>query len=808
MRYNDESCALEMTATELCTCALRHGDLGKPPATDVPIDDDGQLYYRLQSEAGAYYNPNTELVNTTEHDGIYYTVQTCADGIIRHPDGNIVDKIKCVKARGAYLPPDEFTVAMLKCSAYFFCVKEQLPFVKARVTYYNVETKKLKYFNYRFAFVELMSFYNGLLGRVSYRGRLAFLRAVEDLPSMENAVFPYTELRDGQEWMIRDCYSAIKRGKRLFVEAPTGTGKTIATLFPAIKAAGKGICDKIFYLTPKTATGREAFSAAGKLHSCGAHHRTVMITAKEQICPCKNRAAASAINVCSPECCEYERGYYDRVDGALRDMLDNYRGYTRSLISEVAQKHRVCPYELSLDLSELCDVIICDYNYVFDPSVYFRRYFGNGSVTGKYVFLIDEVHNLPDRAREMYSAEIKCSDFENAVVHLTGEENVTAEAEKLITPVICAIRSVKKLCRDTLTRDENGEDRGFFMSSAPVEKIMTALSTFQKKCELWLRKNEKDPICELLLPLWMKVRKFLTVSEFFDANFRFCSEISSGDITVKIYCLNPSDVLDSLLCRANASVMFSATLTPTDYFCDILGGGKNAEKLVLPSPFCPDNLCIAVADYVNTRFEDRENNAKRFATVIAATVTSKPGNYIAYFPSYQCLEQTYKAFCAKYPKVETIVQKKYMSASQREDFLSAFKNDTGRLRIGFCVLGGAFSEGVDLPGSRLIGSVIFGVGLPGLSNERNIMSEYYDARNEERTGYDYSYTFPGMNNVLQAAGRVIRTHGDSGVVVLADDRYATPKYRMLFPKHWQGIKYAGNASSLAEIIRIFWENQM
>ena len=804
MRYNRESCTIEISARELCILALKKGDLDAPEQKKEKALDDGQLYYRLQAEAGAYYNANMELCNTVERGGIYYTVETHADGVIRKSDGAVVDKLRAVSAKAYLTAPDELSLALLKCSAYFLCIKEDLPFVKGRITY-CAEGKKFKYFYYNFARMELWSFYCSLLDKIEWRAKLAVLRETEELPSAENAVFPYGELREGQELMIREAYSAIKKGKRLFVEAPTGTGKTISALFPALRALGRRECDKIFYLTPKTATRREAFLAAGKLHSAGVLTRSVIISAKEQVCPCRERGISNR-NACSSLYCEYARGYYDRADAALREMIENYRGYSRGLIAEMAQKYRVCPYELSLDLSELCDVVICDYNYAFDPSVYFRRYFGNEREPMKYAFLVDEAHNLTDRAREMYSAELRCSQFEQAAA-LLASDAAAGELEKLLEPIIKAISSVKKLCRDELVKDENGFDRGFYISRTPIEKIISSLETFKKKCDLWLYKNENSPIYELLAPLSSAVRRFLTVSEYFDDNFRFYAEIADGDVMIRIYCLDPSDLLDSLFCRANASVLFSATLTPPDYFRDVLGGGKHAQTLTLPSVFAPENLCVAVADYVNTRFDTREDNAKRFATVIAAAVNSKAGNYIAYFPSYQCLEQTHAAFSKKYPKVETVVQKKFMSAHQRDEFLAAFKNDEGHLRIGFCVLGGVFSEGVDLPGSRLIGSVIFGVGLPGISNERNIIREYFDTRSDDGTGYDYAYTYPGMNDVLQAAGRVIRTQDDCGIVVLADDRYATPKYRALFPAHWKGVQYAGNASSLAEIIRRFWENR-
>lgn len=807
VRYNSDSCAVELTARRLCELALSRGNLDDLPLGYSELRaDDKELFFRIQSEAGAYYNPRMPLCNTASVGDIYVTVSAEADGIIRDGTGAIVDKIKCVRGKNFYAPVDDLTLAMLKCSAYFFCVKESLGQVRGRVSYYNVDTKKFKYFKYRFSIEELKSFYYGLLEKIRFRASLLVKRATEELPQTEQAVFPYGELREGQEWMIRDCYSAIKRGKRIFVEAPTGIGKTVSALFSAARALGRGYCDKIFYLTPKTATRREAYRAAAKLCEGGAKLRTVIITAKEQICPCGMRMTENGENPCSSKNCEYARGYYDRADRAIEEIIDGGKGYPRTLIAQTAAKYRVCPYELSLDLSELCDIVICDYNYAFDPAVYFRRYF-SGDTGEKYVFLIDEAHNLADRARDMYSAELKRSSFESILSRLDERMAGDGEIVRPLEAVIASFGCIKKLCRDDLVKDENGNYRGFYMSHSPIEALAKSLDSFRRKCDAFVKKEPKHPIIPILLPLLAEVRKYLLVCEYFDESFLCMAQLLDGDASVKIYCLDPSNIMNMLLSRASASVMFSATLTPTEYFRDVLGGGKNAETLTLPSPFCSDNLCVAVADYVNTRFDERDGNAACFATVIAASVTSRPGNYIAYFPSYQCLEQVHRAFTKKYPKVETVAQKRYMSARERDEFLSHFKEDVGHLRIGFCVLGGVFSEGVDLSGSRLIGSVIFGVGLPGLSNERNIIRDHFDAKSDDISGYDYAYTFPGMNNVLQAAGRVIRSEQDLGIVVLADDRYATPKYRALFPEHWKGVQYAGNASSLAEIIRRFWENR-
>ena len=796
MKYNKESCAVELTAKELCLLALRRGDIGGAILYDGEDDhDDPNLYYRLQSEAGAYYNPNVELCNTLFLDGLYFTVTAFADGVIRKNGTLIVDKIKCTSRAGDPRVPDAFTMAMLKCSAYFIAVRDGLSVVEGRVSYYNTKTQKLRYQRYTFLASELKEFYTSLVERIKFRAVATAERELDVLPSAQNAVFPYGELREGQERMIRESYSAMRRGKR--------TGKTISSLFPAIRALGSGYCDKIFYLTPKAQTRREAFLAASKLHETGCLTRTVIISAKEQMCVCPFKSMGVG-DCCNAERCEFARGYYDKVDGALKEMLENYRGYSRSLIMQMASKYRVCPYELSLDLSELCDVVICDYNYAFDPFVYFRRYFGAAAPKKKYVFLIDEAHDLADRARQTYSAEVHMRDFALA---LEQNADIGGELESSISSAIAAMRTIRRLCDDTVVKDESGNEYGFYISSEPSERIAKAFEGFSKKCGEWLHKNEAHPLYAHLSALNSSVGRYLKISGYFDRNFKFFAEISGSDAIARIYCVDPSDLMNSLLTRASSSVMFSATLTPTEYFCDVLGGGKGAERVALESPFSPENLCVAVADYVDARFETRDDNAKKFATVIAATVSAKAGNYIAYFPSYKCLEQTLRVFEKKYPQVETVVQKRNMNAEQRDEFLSAFKNDEGHLRIGFCVLGGAFAEGVDLPGSRLIGSIIFGVGLPGLSNERNIVKEHFDLKSDEGIGYDYAYTFPGMNNVLQAAGRVIRREEDVGVVVLADDRYATPKYRALFPSHWKGVQYAGNASSIAEIMRRFWEKQ-
>ena len=801
MKYNENNCSVELSVAELCSLALSSGDLG----SYRPLYDCGEpsadLLEKLQSEAAGYYDPNVVLTNTALVNGVHYAVSSRADGVIRGADGFLcLDTVKRVRGYEMKLPPRAEYIAYMKCMAHLLCSRDGCESLRCRLTYYNVDTGKLKYFDYRFFASELRSFYLELISRISWRAELKISRECDILPSAAGVTFPYAELREGQEIMIRRSYSAIKHGRRIFIEAPTGTGKTVSALYPAVRALGEGHIDRIFYLTAKASTRREAYLAAGKLFEGGAKLRTVVISAKEQVCPMRSAHALTGSELCDPSVCPYAKGYYDRVDGALRELISEHNGYPRSSICRVADKHCVCPYELSLDLSELCDIIICDYNYAFDPCVYFRRYFSEGGRGERYAFLIDEAHNLADRARDMYSSALRRSELMALRDALSPvSEELRGAADRLIL----GMNKLRSLCKGDITKDAEGNDMGFYMSHSPLGAFGKELEIFKGEYDAWSKKNRDHPAKGELDRRLSSLRRYMAVSEYFDKGFLCYVELFGGDITLKTYCLDPAPTMDVLLRRAKGTVLFSATLTPTEYFCDVLGGMRDAERVVLPSPFDPERLSVTVLDSLSARAEDRKKNYAKFATAIAATVSPKHGNYIAYFPSYECLEGVLEVFKKKYPMVETVVQSRGMGASEKERFLSAFKDDEGRLRVGFCVLGGAFSEGVDLPGSRLIGSIIFGVGIPALSNERNIIKEYFD--NTTGSGYDYAYTYPGMTQVLQAAGRVIRREGDRGVVVLVDVRYAEPKYRALFPEHWKGVQYTGNARSLAEIVRRFWE---
>ena len=809
MKYDVERAVITASVSELCAYALTGGDLDLRPGMSKRFSAEraalgAKVHRKLQAEAGALYDAEVMMSNTTVLHGISFEISGRADGILRTQPWT-VDEIKTVSGRAFSLPPAPMHDAQVKCYAYFLCRERGLERVTTRLTYYRVEDGKTKYLTAEHSAEALREFYLSLLSRIEARARLLIQHETVAIPSVASARFPYSSVRDGQDVMIRECYRDIKAGRRLFVEAPTGTGKTLSALYPAVRALGERHCDKIFYLTAKASTRREAFRAAAQLFEAGARLFTVILTAREQVC--RNEAAKKdpdgVSQHCNPLDCPYAKGFYDRVGGAIFDALSNRHGFSRTAILEYAEKHAICPYEFQLELSELCDVVICDYNYAFDPQVYLRRYFEPDSATeAKYVFLVDEAHNLADRAADMYSAKLCVSRVAEVWRELPESEE---SLRKALEKVTVTMHGLRRLCSDTLSRDGEGVERGYYLNRRPMESFHELISQTRGALDTWLRTHREDPLERTVHSLSSEFKHFEVVSECYDERFLTFVETENEERILRLICLDPSGVHSSRFSRAYASVLFSATLTPLDYFVDILGGGKDAVRISLPSPFERDRLCLVAVPTVSTRYEDRAASYKKISSLIAATVSARAGNYIAYFPSYEYMEKVLEIFSLRYPRVKTVVQTRGMTLTEREQFLNAFCDDH-HLRVGFCVLGGSFSEGIDLPGGQLIGTVIVGTGLPAISNERNILRDYYETTRER--GYDYAYTYPGLNRVLQAAGRVIRREDDRGIIVLIDDRYGEERIRALLPDHWSNLQYAGNASELAEIGGEFWKNAL
>ena len=806
MKYDAERSVILLSVTELCANAFlpRHLDLrpGAWKRSPERAERGKAAHKNHQAKQGSSYRSEVSLCNTTLYEGICFEVSGRADGVILEGENAVVEEIKTVGGRAFGGAPSASHEAQGMCYAYFLCRQEGLSQVEVRLTLSRVEDGKTRTFARTCTAEELRDFYFELLSRVLYRAKFLRDRVQSRLPSVHSGRFPYPAVREGQDIMLRECYRAIRGGKRIFVEAPTGTGKTVSSLYPAVRALGEGYCDKIFYLTAKASTRREAYAASAAIYEAGSRLRTIVLSSREQICAC-SRAKSDPAGIsrhCNPQDCPRAVNFYEKCRRAIEYILEQQSGYPRTSIEEVAKKFEICPYEFELELSEYCDIVICDYNYVFDPMVHLRRYF-DGESDERYALLVDEAHNLVDRASAMYTAEMKLSELSAAYV-LASE--IDEDWEKRFEPLerlIVAVQGCRRLCSDTLVTDEEGVERGYYVNSQQMILLDREVNSCLSCLEKWVHAHQGEAGEVELSGVISTLKRYQMVSEAYDSHFTTFVEVEGEEITVRQICRDASLLLDATMNCAKSAVLFSATLTPLDYFVDILGGGKGAKRLSLPSPFDPRQTCLVTATGVSTRYGDREKTAKKIASLIAATVSGKRGNYMFYFPSYDYMEQVYEIFAQKWPKVLTVKQERGMTLSAREAFLDSF-TDTGELRVGFCVLGGSFSEGVDLPGRRLIGVGIVGVGLPGLSSERNLLKEYYDDTRE--SGYDYAYTYPGMNRVLQAAGRVIRRESDCGVIVLMDDRYATPQYKALFPDHWSHAKSATNAAELANIVSDFW----
>ena len=800
---------IKLPVRELTDFLCRSGSLDLRAGINRMVEGT-RMHNILQSRGGAGYVREVTLGWVFEVDGLLFELSGRADGIIDEEDGYTVDEIKTTTLPLRYVNEEDYPAyaAQVECYACIFAKLHRLDFVRTRLTFCNIETEDCVYFYHDHAATELEERVISLLREYK---KWILMRARFDSELRESAnllKFPFPDFREGQSDMILAAHRAFRRRERLYVQAPTGIGKTMSAIYPAFKALGGGVGRRIFYLTAKTPLRAAAQNAVDLLRKKGLHARSIILTAKEKCCLCK-----SAVRDCSSLACEYSDGHYTRINDALWAMLNGYERFTPELIEKCAREYKVCPFELSLDLSLWCEIIICDYNYLFDPRVALKRFFGSFDdpstcTPDENLILVDEAHNLADRAREMYSAELCLNPFLEFL-------------RKIPESDLILYKPLRELCRQFLrlkrraAADAFEGGGGFLRSDEPFAAFGEAVERFSSAALEWLKINggaltsegQGDgllPSPDRLADLRMDALRYSFTLGLFDKSYVNYTEVIGDDIRVKLLCRDPSGAISRRLSRGRAAMLFSATLTPLDYFADLLGGGKERVLLELDSPFPRENLFVAAMDKVSTRYLDRDRTIEAAAEVLRAVVCSKPGNYLAYFPSYRLMREVAAAFHSRTPEVRCIVQRPDMTESDRDAFIRQF-DQKGRTMLGFAVLGGIFSEGIDLVGERLIGSVIIGVGLAQLNTESNLIAEYYNETREQ--GYEYAYVYPGMNKVLQAAGRVIRTDTDRGVIILVDDRFATPTYTGLFPAHWKEMRLIGDNYSLRRALERFWAQE-
>jgi len=681
--------------------------------------------------------------------------------------------------------------AQLRCYGHIYCELHGLDVVCLRLVYASIHSGAQCSYERLFTKGDLATFFAALIA--PYADWLVILADWHEasVASIKGLSFPFGTFRQGQRELAAKAYRAIRDRGRLYLQAPTGLGKTMGVLYPAIKSIGEGHADKAFYLTAKGVGARLPEEALGLLRRKGLSVKSISLTSKEKSCLMESRS-------CDPEHCPYAADYYTKLNGAVRELFAGGDAFDADSLRAYALRAMMCPFELSLDISLWCDVIICDYNYAFDPSAYLRRYFGPNAEPGRHVFLIDEAHNMVERAREMYSAEISGRAV-TALRKAMGKAN-----PKVSKP----LRALERCIRDH-RKSMDADEVAFRVSERPPEVLAALAENFSEAVDEFLMSDWSAgdggyaSYRDGLLDLYFGILKFSRVYHDYDASYRSYLEKSAGDLRARLYCADPSRSVGKVLDKAASSIFFSATLTPLPYYSRLLGGGPDADAVAYPSPFDQSNLLVMMDVNTGTSFKARGSSYGRVAAMIRSFVSQREGNYLVYFPSYRYLGEVHSLFSSSLPtNVTAIAQRPSMSEGERAAFLGCFDGPGPGTLVGFAVMGGLFGEGIDLVGDRLSGAVVVGVGLPQVCLERDIIREYFD--DDEGAGFEYAYVYPGINKVMQAAGRVIRTEGDRGCVLLIDERYSSERYSGLLPRHWDPVTHFRDPATLGAIVNDFW----
>lgn len=756
---------IKLSVHGLINFVMRSGDIDNTFTGISRMKEGQRIHQKLQKEYGSNYEKEVVLKNETIYNNMVFSVEGRADGIYRKGKEVLIDEIKSTTRNLEDLKYNSNPLhwAQAKCYGYFYCVENNIEEIKIQLTYYQLEDNDIKRIIENFTKKDLEKFYFSLLELYLEFSIMILNFKKERDEHIKTLQFPFINYRKGQRFLTVGVYKTIRDKNILFVEAPTGIGKTMSTLFPSIKAIGEKLTDKIFYLTARTTTKEAANKAVYKLMDRGLRFKSVTLTAKEKIC----------INdevKCNPVDCPYAKGHFDRVNDAILDIYENEEIFNMETIIDYSKKHKVCPLEFQFDMAIYSDLVICDYNYVFDPTVYLRRFF-EGSVEN-YTFLVDESHNLVDRGRSMYSSEISMLKI-NKVADLLDEKDEKLKSR--INKIYYIIDDFYKLA----------ENKKYYISKYLEDEFITEIMLAMRVMEKFLAKEKDKIYYDEVLDLYFDFSRFIKISDFYGDNFMTLVNSQEQDILFKILCLDTSPIFKNILKRAESSVFFSATLSPIPFYADVFGAEEGYYHIKLNSPFDPNNLKVGVVP-ISTRYKDRENNYDKIAKILE-NYTNRKGNYMLFFPSYKFMEEVYERFDKT--NKDIVKQDSNLTELGREQFLNQFKHESEI--IAFVVLGGVFSEGIDLVGKRLIGAAVVSVGLPGISIERNLLKNYYDEK--ENTGFEYAYIYPGMNKVSQAAGRVIRDKEDKGSVLLLDDRFLKNPYRGLLPKSWNKITVLNNA---------------
>lgn len=783
---------IRISVRKLVEFILRSGNIDNRRVTfsETAMQEGGRIHRMLQRGMGADYQAEVFLryVYPAEEYDIY--IEGRADGIITQGIQKKTEIVTIDEIKGTYRDIDKMKgavsvhLAQAKCYAYIYGREHGLAQVRVRLTYCNIDTERVRYFHFEYPMEELAEWFEDMIRQ--YRKWADFRFAWQKLrtDSIKELSFPFP-YRKGQKELASYVYQTIYHRRKLFLEAPTGVGKTISTLFPAVKALGEKLAQRIFYLTAKTITRTVAEDALGLMRERGLRCKSITLTAKDKICFMEETE-------CNPDYCPYAKGHFDRINEAVYELLTHVDNINREVIEDCARQHRVCPFELGLDVSLFADVVIGDYNYLFDPHVYLKRFFSEG-VKEEYIFLIDEAHNLVDRGREMYSALLRKEDF-----------LVLKKAVKDYDGGICY--QLDQCNRELLEMKRECEDY-VYLDREEAEPFANTLIRLLRTIDKYLEEHEDSPVKKELLEFYFQVSHFMLIFDKLDKAYVIYNQLEpDGGFFMKLLCVDPSKNLRECMARGRSSILFSATLLPIQYYKKLLGASPEDYEVYAHSVFDSRRQGLFIAEDVTSRYTRRsEEEYLSIASYIHRVTSRREGNYMIFFPSHAFMQKVCEVYEDHYldqSREEYLFQEEAMDEESREAFLAQFSEGKGKTLLGFCVLGGIFSEGIDLKKDRLIGAIIVGTGIPMVCNEREILKGYFEERGD--CGFDYAYRYPGMNKVLQAAGRVIRTAEDLGIVVLLDERFCTAPYLKMFPREWTEYEKV-SLRKIEKRVERFWD---
>lgn len=789
---------VRVSVRNLVEFILRNGDISQKTGAMQDVDAmqaGSRAHRKLQKQGGSNYRAEVSLKRTVSiDDTMDIRVEGRADGLISNPADEtdiMIDEIKGTFTKlEAIETADILHVAQADCYACIYANLHELEKIKVRITYIHLETEGIKTFEFERSREALEIWFQELVHQYARWAKWQIGWQELRNETIGELTFPF-EYRLSQKRMMNGVYRAIDEGKNIFIQAPTGTGKTLGTLFPSIKAMGVGKCGRIFYLTAKTITRTVAEDTGKLLREKGLRMKFITLTAKEKLCPLEECR-------CQPEFCERAKGHFDRVNEAVFDMINQEDEINRECILDYAGRYRICPFEFQLDISLWCDVIICDYNYVFDPVIYLKRFFTDAAAN--MIFLVDEAHNLVDRAREMYSAALSRKDFDKVYRKL-----------KPVRPKIS--RKVHK-CGQFIKdfQEEREETGGSYAVVKEVGSFVLSLMRMVSDMEDYLREDMEPELRETVTELYFEARRFINTYDLLDEKYIIYTEGEGGEAMIKMFCVDPSGNLSERIGMSRSCIFFSATLLPVQYYKDLLSGKpENDYEMYVDSPFSTKKRLIFTASDVSSRYTVRnQQQYERIAEYIRKIIRGKNGNYLVFCPSYAFMDKVFEIFTDREMAkaghgLKVFRQESGMDEDERRTFLENFRERPHETILGFCVLGGIFSEGIDLKADRLIGAIVVGTGLPGIGSERELLKSYFDEK--KGRGFDYAYLFPGMNKVLQAGGRVIRSEEDRGIIALLDERFNYGSYQRLFPREWVPFQKL-NRDCVEKNIEKFWTEQI